>query len=316
MLDIIIVVAIAVCSALIIYIILDARTEEEEILKERLVKISQMKDSDEKVKQKVNLLEKIISNYIKPRIQSYTMNQKDESKEKERKDTRQLLMEAGKPFSDDDILRFKATQVFFGLVTLVFGLIFGVLLCRNNMMLFLSSVVLIPFIGYKFPVFALRMEIKKRCQEIAYNLPDALDLLVVCVEAGLGLDAALTKVSSEQMRTAPVMAKEFGRVSKDILAGVSRQESFRNLGLRNPVPDLRSFVALLIQTDKLGTSIAQSLRVYADTVRTKRRQKAEKLAAEASVKMVIPLVLFILPSMFVVLLGPAVINLIQQFSGM
>jgi len=139
--------------------------------------------------------------------------------------------------------------------------------------------------------------------------------LTVCVEAGLGLDLALTRVAQEQSRTSPVMARELARVSKDIQAGISRQEAFRNLSNRNNVPDLKTFVALLIQTDKLGTSIAQSLRVYSDTVRTKRRQRVETLAAKASVKMIIPLVLFILPSMFVVILAPAIINLVKNFKS-
>jgi tight adherence protein C len=224
-------------------------------------------------------------------------------------------MTSGRPFSDDDILKFKATQMFAGVVGAIIGLVLGLILFRINIqMLFLLSIVC-GFIGFIFPKIRLRMITKRRYAEIAYNLPDSLDLLVVCVEAGLGLDAALTRVATEQMRTAPVLAREFGRVSKEILAGIPRQEAFRNLAIRNNVDDLKSFVALLVQTDKLGTSIAQSLRVYADTVRTKRRQKAEKLAAEASVKMVIPLVLFILPSMFVVLLGPAILNLIEQFAG-
>ncbi|MFH0703308.1 MAG: type II secretion system F family protein [bacterium] len=140
-------------------------------------------------------------------------------------------------------------------------------------------------------------------------------MLTICVEAGLGLDAALTRVAQEQKRTSPILAKEFGRVSKDILSGISRQEAFRHLAMRNNVADLKSLVALLIQTDKLGTSVAQSLRIYSDTVRTRRRQRIETIAAKASVKMVIPLVLFILPAMFIIILTPAALSLIQNFTG-
>lgn len=316
--DLLIIVIVAACSAYLVYIMFDSKTEEEEIIQSRLKRINLDKESSDKQdsKKSDNLFEYIMSTYFEPIILSMNKDKfQNAGEEGPRDELKHMLMSAGKPYSNDDILRFKAQQAFTAMVCLLFGLAIGILLLRGNPLIFMLVFIFFGIGGFIGPKFSLSFQIKKRRSEIAYNLPDSLDLLVVCVEAGLGLDAALTRVAKEQARTAPVLAKEFGRVSKDCLAGVPRQDAFRNLALRNDVPELKSFIALLIQTDKLGTSIGQSLRVYADTVRTKRRQKAEKLAAEASVKMVIPLVLFILPSMFIVLMGPAAISLIKQFAG-
>ena len=302
------VILFSIILAIIVYIILDLKTEEEEILEDRLKRISQADDTDYISGKRASMYDKMISFYLKKK-------KMESGKEGSKKDIRMVLMQAGKPYSDDDILRFVAIQALTAIITCVITLLIGVLFLRSNLLVFASIVVVGTMFGYRLPVLILRFKIKQRYNEISYNLPDTLDLLVVCVEAGLGLDAALTRVANEQMRTAPVLAREIGRVTKDIMAGVPREEAFRNLAIRNDVPDLKSLVALMIQTIKLGTSISQSLRIYSETVRTNRRQKAEKLAAEASVKMVIPLVLFILPSMFVVLMGPAILNLIEQFGG-
>jgi tight adherence protein C len=228
------------------------------------------------------------------------------------KSARQLLLEAGLPTEDEAVYKFIAQKVLFA----AFGGTLAFLLAISGNMNPVVKMLLfavVPLTCYRLPDMKLRRIAKIKNVEITYNLPDALDLLTVCVEAGLGLDAAFVRVSQELGRTCPIMAQELGRVSKDIMSGMSRAEAFRNLSNRNTVSDLKSFVALLIQTDKLGTSIAQSLRVYSDTMRTKRKQRAEKLAAQASIKMVIPLVLFVLPSMFVVLLTPAAITLFENF---
>ena len=313
--DTLLIVVFVVCLSVIIYVILELKTEEETIIEERLHRISKTEVLNQQSK-KAGIWDGISSFYIEPIIEYLKKKRVKQTDEQFAKnDIRNILMQAGKPYSEDDVLRYTAIQAFSAIIFLVIALVISVLFLRSNIIIALGFVIIFSLIGYKFSIIKLRLDIKKRYQEISYNLPDSLDLLVVCVEAGLGLDAALTRVATEQIRTAPALAREFGRVTKDVLAGVPRQEAFRNLARRNDVAELKSFVALLIQTDKLGTSISQSLRVYADTVRTKRRQKAEKLAAEASVKMVIPLVLFILPSMFVVLLGPAILNLVEQFAG-
>lgn len=216
-------------------------------------------------------------------------------------------MEAGQASNEDDILKFVALRLYYTSIALVVSL-FLLIAFKFNLNAVLIAVSLTA-LAYLAPILSLKSKAKKRVEDISYNLPDALDLLTVCVEAGLGLDAALSRVAKEYSRKSAVLATEIGRVSNDVLAGIPRQEAFRNLADRNNVSELRSFVALLIQTDRLGTSIAQSLRVYCDTVRTRRKQRVEELAQKASVKMIVPLVFFILPAMFVVILAPAAISL-------
>jgi tight adherence protein C len=163
--------------------------------------------------------------------------------------------------------------------------------------------------GWIAPGFFVGRRAKSRQREIQRALPDALDLLVVCVEAGLGLNQALMRVSQEIRHVSALIGDELGLVNLEIRAGVPRPDALRNLGSRTGVAELRSLAAMLIQTDRFGTSIAQAMRVHADTLRTKRRQRAEEAAAKTTVKLVFPLVLFIFPAMFVVLLGPAVIQI-------
>ena len=286
---------------------------EEDHLQERLKKfaVSRPKnDEDEEQKEeeeKVDLKQALFK-LFEPLIYKILEKKKDS------KSMKQMLLQAGMPSSDEDVFKFVAQKVVYGATGLLIAL-FLTIIGKTDPNLKLQLCIIAPLACYKLPDFKIKRLAKQRSEEIIYNLPDALDLLTVCVEAGLGLDAAMTRVSQEVSRTSPILAKELGRVSKDILAGVPRHEAFRNLSARNPVQDLQTFAALLIQTDKLGTSISQSLRVYSDTTRTKRRQRVEALASKASVKMVIPLVLFILPAMFVVLLAPAAINLMNNFNG-
>ena len=142
-------------------------------------------------------------------------------------------------------------------------------------------------------------------------LPDALDLLVVCVEAGLGLNQATVRVAEEIERVSPVLSEQIGLVNLEIRAGTPRDEAFRNLGHRTGVQDIKSLMAMLIQTDRFGTSIAQALRTHAETMRQKRRQRAEEAAAKTTIKLVFPLVLFIFPALFVIILGPALIQIFE-----
>lgn len=221
-----------------------------------------------------------------------------------------LLIEAGYLASDEEVIKFTAQRLTNCLFACIISLILLIFSGLNINSLVLAMA--FPALAYILPIMDLRAKSKKRAEEINYNLPDALDLLTVCVEAGLGLDAALVRVAKEFSKTSEILASELEKTNNDILAGSSRQDAFRNLALRNNVPELKSFVALLIQTDKLGTSIAQSLRVHCDSVRTRRRQRVEELAQKASVKMTIPLVLFILPAMFVVILAPAMISLMSN----
>ena len=170
-------------------------------------------------------------------------------------------------------------------------------------------------IGYVLPTFYIRARINKRQREIQKALPDALDLFVVCVEAGLGLNQAIQRVSEEIERVSPVLAEQLALVNLEIRAGTPRDEAFRNLGDRTGVQDVKSLMAMLIQTDRFGTSIAQALRTHADTMRTKRRQRAEEAAAKTTIKLVFPLVLFVFPALFVIILGPAVIQILETLSN-
>jgi tight adherence protein C len=166
-------------------------------------------------------------------------------------------------------------------------------------------------IGYLLPAMALARLAKRRQHRIRLGLPDGLDLLVVSVEAGLGLDQALQRVGDELMYAHPDLSDELRLVNLELRAGKARSDALRNLADRTGVDDLMSLAAMLIQTDKFGTSVAQSLRVHSETLRTKRRQRAEEAAAKTGVKMVFPLVFCIFPAIWVVTIGPAAIRIIQ-----
>lgn len=168
-------------------------------------------------------------------------------------------------------------------------------------------------VGYMLPGIWLGRRVKKRQKLLRVALPDALDLLVVCVEAGLGLDQALMRVAQELRITHPQLCDELDLLGAEIRVGKTRIEALRELASRTAVDDIKSWVAMLVQTDRFGTSVAQSLRVYSDDLRTKRRQRAEEMAAKTTVKMVPALVFFIFPALFAVLLGPAAISIYRTF---
>ena len=165
--------------------------------------------------------------------------------------------------------------------------------------------------GYLLPGIVLARLAKKRQHRIQLSLADALDLLVVSVEAGLGLDQAIMRVSQELASAYPPLAQELRIVNLEMVAGKSRSDALRNLADRTGVEDLSALVSMLVQTDKFGTSVANSLRVYSDTLRTKRRQRAEEAAAKTGVKMVFPLVICIFPTIWVVTIGPAALRFIK-----
>lgn len=153
---------------------------------------------------------------------------------------------------------------------------------------------------------------KSRKQSIFLGLPDALDLLVVCVEAGLGLDQAMRKVTEEMKKAHPVIAEEFGLCNLHLQMGRPRTQVLQDLGNRNGVEDLRTLASIMIQADKFGSSIAQALRTQSEAMRTRRRQIAEEKAQQTAVKLIFPLVLFIFPGIFVVLVGPAAITMVRE----
>ncbi|MGA2962267.1 MAG: type II secretion system F family protein [Candidatus Korobacteraceae bacterium] len=166
--------------------------------------------------------------------------------------------------------------------------------------------------GYVLPELWLGWRVRARQHRLRKGLPDALDLLVICIEAGLGLDQALLRVSEELQLTHPELSDELQLVNLEMRLGKTRLESLRELARRTGLDDIKALVAMLIQTERFGTSVAQSLRVHADDLRVRRRQRAEEMGAKTSVKMVPPLVFFIFPALMVVILGPAVISLLRQ----
>jgi tight adherence protein C len=171
-------------------------------------------------------------------------------------------------------------------------------------------------VGFMMPRYLLNRMVSGRQLRLRWGLADALDLMVVSIEAGLGLNAAIVRVGDELKDVHPDISEEFQLTNLEIRVGRERDEALRNLAERTGVDDLRSLVAMLIQADRFGTSIAKAVRVYADSLRTKRRQRAEQAAQKAAVKLLFPLAFFLFPTLFIIILGPAAINLIDTFSKM
>ena len=228
--------------------------------------------------------------------------------------TRASLVHAGfrQPSAVDIYWGLKGGAALVGLLVGIFVAVSGRVPGQYKMLVVLLCVAL----GFYLPGLILNSRVKKRQKAIQHGLPDALDLLVVCVEAGMGLDAAMYRVCLEILASEPILSSELRLLTLELRAGKSRREALKNLSSRIGLEDVGSLVAMLIQTDMFGTSIAQTLRVYADSMRTKRFQLAEELAAKLPVKMLFPLIFFIFPTLLIVILGPAAIRIIRMFSGM
>lgn len=184
---------------------------------------------------------------------------------------------------------------------------------RENFRLYVLSLLIALIVGFIFPVAVLDRSVRLRQERIRRSVPDALDLLVVCVEAGVSLDAAILRVARELRLVHIDLAHELAVVNRLTNAGVTREQALRGLWQRTGVEDIRALVSSLIQSEKWGTSIATVLRVAAETLRRKRRQAAEKKAKQAPLKMTFPLLFFILPALFIVIMGPAVAQVIKEF---
>jgi tight adherence protein C len=176
-------------------------------------------------------------------------------------------------------------------------------------------VLVLGFVGFYLPTFFIAMKQQSRHGDIISALPDGLDLMVVCVEAGLGLAAAIQRVGMEMHVASPALAEELALVNQEMQTGIARADALRNLAERTGVDDIYALTAMLIQTDKLGTSVAQSLRSHAESMRTRRRQRAEQLARKASIKLAFPLVFLIFPALMLVILGPAGLQLIRALAA-
>jgi tight adherence protein C len=187
---------------------------------------------------------------------------------------------------------------------------------EKDMTMKVLTVVGLIIVGFLIPTFWLRRKVQKRQLSIFHDLPDLLDLMTVCVEAGLSMDAAMIKVyEDEQFQRSP-LSRELRIATQETRAGKPRLEALRDMGERTMVEDLKAFAAMLIQTEKLGTSLAQALRVYSDSLRTIRRQIAEEAAAKTTIKLLFPLIIFIFPALLFVILGPSVIRVMRLFGSL
>jgi len=209
---------------------------------------------------------------------------------------------------------FMGTRIFIAIILGLVFLVFGAELTEGkDPMFFPGFLIGAMMIGFYAPQVWLNSAMSGRKERLIDGFPDALDLMVVCVEAGLGLDQAITRVGQEVMKSHPDLGTEFNLLNLELRAGLSREQGLRNLVNRTDLDDVRSLVALLIQTDRFGTSIGQALRVHSDSMRMKRRLKAEEKAAQLPVKLMVPLILFIFPCLMVVIIGPGAIQLMRNF---
>ncbi len=226
---------------------------------------------------------------------------------------RRLLHQAGFP-GERSVRIFWGMRIFLTVASAAGAFVFAVLVRSPifNMILLIAAG---AGLGYLLPYFHVRRRASQRTLAIQETLPDTLDLLVICVEAGLGVDGALVRVAKEQAEQGLAIGDEFQLMSQEIQAGILRREALSRLADRIGLDDLRGLVTFLTQTEELGGSIARSLRVYASTMRQKRSQKAEEAARKVVVKLIFPLVLFIMPALFLVVLGPAAVNILTLLSN-
>lgn len=205
------------------------------------------------------------------------------------------------------------------LLTFLFPAVFIFYTSITNIILtestFMLYVLISAAFGYYLPNFILSVLIKKRQREVFESFPDALDLMTICIEAGLSLDAVIAKTASEMHLSSKILAEELHLVTLELRAGASRVSALRNLAARTGVDDVEMLVSMLIQADRFGTSIADSLRVHADSLRVKRRLMAEELGAKLPTKLLFPMILFIFPALMLVLLGPSFLMLKKMLSS-
>lgn len=214
-----------------------------------------------------------------------------------------------------------ATRIFYGArVVVTVGLVIAGLVGGAILDLRLAVMMLLALwlggLGWLAPSWYVHQRRRKRRAEISLALADALDLLVACVEAGIGLNQALVRVADEIRNISESLSAELVMVNLEIRAGTARDDALRNFAERTGVEDIENLVSTLIQTERFGTSVGRALRVQADTLRQKRRQRAEEAAAKTTIKLVFPLVLFVFPALFVVILGPAVIQVVRALADL
>jgi tight adherence protein C len=219
------------------------------------------------------------------------------------------LASAGYRKRNSPVIFYGAKLILAALIPVSFSLLKIIFIKAIPSIHFMAISISLALIGFYIPNAWLSLMITKRKEKILEGFPDALDMMIVCVEAGMGMDAAISRTGKEMQLSNKEVSEEFNLLSLELRAGKARKDALRNLAKRIDLEEVNSLVSLLIQTDRFGTSIAQALRTHADAMRVKRYQKAEELAAKLPVKLVFPLLLFIFPTLFVVLVGPAAIRI-------
>jgi tight adherence protein C len=302
-------VMIALAAAFGFLFILEMAPKRSQAVTERLSELQSVGPDSRSVLQRRRRQEQ--TERLKAVLQSFGESLQDRGASTS--EVRLRLIQAGYP-TPSAVPIYLATRVLLpaalgtGALVLLPALGFGPLGC-------IIGVTYFALMGYVGPTLSIGMKVRRRQKEMQRALPDALDMLVVSVEAGLGLNQALVRVAEEIDRLSPVLSEQMSLVNYEIRAGTAREEALRNLAERTGLADLASLVAMLIQTDRFGTSVAQALRIHADTMRTKRRQRAEEAAAKTTIKLIFPLVFCVFPAMFVVILGPAVIQILGALKG-
>lgn len=226
---------------------------------------------------------------------------------------RKLTLEAGYRHENAPAI-FMALRLVAAVAGVGLGLFISSLIDATFGLRMLVTITLV-LLGWMGPFLVVKQKVRTRKRHMQRGLADALDLMVVCVEAGLGVNQALIRVAEEMDRVSPQISDELTMVTLEMRAGTPRETALKNMSDRCGIEDVRAWVNMMIQTDRYGTSIADSLRIHSDTLRTKRRQRAEEAAAKLTVKMLIPLVLFVFPALFVVILGPAVLAMREFLKG-
>jgi tight adherence protein C len=224
---------------------------------------------------------------------------------------RRMLSQAGYRSADAPIMFFGVKLFIAALLPVVFSLLSLPTMQTLPAMQRMFLLVLFAVVGFYVPNLWVLYTMQQRKHQLTLGFPDAMDLMVVCVEAGLGLDAAIQRTAREIQANHKVLSEELQLVEVGLRAGQSRQDALRNLSLRTGLEDVKTFTSLLVQTDKFGTNVAQALRVHAESMRTKRRLRAEEIAAKIPAKLMFPLICFILPCLVVVVIGPGIIRIVR-----
>ncbi len=302
---VIIPVAIFLAFASITWLVLSHFADPDDRAEQRLQELSDPRQKvDERDAKKTEALARVLEKASPALAKPLTPNEKEMSK------LRQDLVEAGFR-SESAPLTYLAIRAIVALVFLALGGGISLLMYGFTGAAAIRAFI-IGAIGFYLPMLALGFLVKRRKTQIFLGLPDALDLMVVCVEAGLGLDQAMRKVSVEMKKSYRIISDEFGLCNLHLQMGRARNQVLTDLGARTGVDDLRALASILIQADKFGSSIANALRVQSDAMRIRRQQIAEEKAAKTAVKLIFPLVLFIFPGIFVVLVGPAGIQMARE----